>query len=166
MANLLIVAHQPSENTKNLSAQIVAGAKHVANEEKLENAGTDNDTSDLSVRCLSPFDTTSDDVLACDAIILFTTENFGYMSGALKDFFDRTYYGVIDQKRGLPWGLIIRAGKDGTGTKRACKNIVKGLGWKTVLEPLILKGDFTESFLPQAREFGETFAAGLTCGIY
>ena len=76
---LLIVAHAPSPNTARLRDAVLAGARH-------------QDISGVNARALSPFDTQPDDVMAADGLILGTTENLGYMSGALKDFFDRCYY--------------------------------------------------------------------------
>jgi NAD(P)H-dependent FMN reductase len=91
---LLIVAHVPSPNTVALRDAAVRGA-------------SSPDVSGIEVVSKTPFEAGPEDVLACDAIILGTTENLGYMSGALKDFFDRTYYGVIEEKQGLPLGVYL-----------------------------------------------------------
>lgn len=115
---------------------------------------------------LSPFETQADHVLACDAIILGTTENLGYMSGALKDFFDRTYYAVLEEKQGLPYALYIRAGLDGTGTRRGVETIITGLRWKAVSDVLLCKGEWDEGFVGQAEELGQFVAAGLDVGIF
>jgi multimeric flavodoxin WrbA len=114
----------------------------------------------------TPFEAGPEDVLACDGIILGTTENLGYMSGALKDFFDRTYYGVIEEKQGLPLGVYIRAGLDGTGTRRAIESITGGLRWKLVQEPMILHGEWDEAFVDQVEELGLAMAAGLEAGVF
>ncbi len=150
---LLIVAHVPSPNTMALRDAVVRGA-------------SSTDVSGVEVVSRTPFEASVNDVLEADAIILGTTENLGYMSGALKDFFDRTYYGVIDEKQGLPLGVFIRAGLDGTGTRRAIESITGGLRWKLVQEPMILHGEWQDGFVDQVEELGLAMAAGLEAGVF
>jgi hypothetical protein len=88
------------------------------------------------------------------------------MSGALKDFFDRSYYGVIEKTEGLPYCLYIRAGHDGTGTRRGVETIVTGLRWRAVQEPLVCRGEWQERFVDDCRELGMAMAAGLEAGIF
>lgn len=149
---LLIVAHAPSPNTLKLREAAEQGARH-------------QDIESVDVTVLSPFDAGPDDVLACDAIILGTTENLGYMSGALKDFFDRSYYPCLEQTQGLPFAYYIRAGHDGTGTHRAIETITTGLRWKRIQEPLICRGDYKDEFREQCRELGLYVAASLDAGV-
>ena len=115
---------------------------------------------------MAPLDAGPDDVLACDALLLGTTENFGYMAGRIKDFFERIYYPCLEEKQGLPFAYYIRAGLDGTGTRIAIDKIVTGLKWNTVQEPLICQGEFKDEFKDQCQELGMTIAAGLEAGIY
>jgi len=151
---LLIVGHVPSPNTQALRDAVVRGATHT-------------DIDGVLVHALTPFETTADDVLAADGIILGTTENLGYMSGALKDFFDRTYYAVLEEKQGTPYGLYVRAGLDGTGTLRAIDSIAtQGLRWKPVCDPLWCKGNWNDGFIASAEELGMTMAVGLEAGIF
>ena len=123
------------------------------------------DISGVNAIAKNPFDTTSEDVMAANGIILGTTENLGYMSGALKDFFDRIYYPCLEEKQGTPYALYIRAGHDGTGTRRGVESIVTGLRWKGVQEPLILKGEWQDSFVGLCEELGMAMATGLEAGI-
>lgn len=152
MPRLLIVAHAPSPNTQRLSEAAARGARHP-------------DIEDVELVVKAPLEAGPEDVRACDAILLGTTENLGYMSGALKDFFDRSYYPVLEEKQGLPCALYVRAGHDGTGTRRAVESIVTGLCWKWVQAPLILRGEWQEGFVDQVEELGMAMAAGLDAGI-
>lgn len=150
---ILLVAHQPSPNTQRLAEAIARGVQH-------------EDIETVTLKHMVPLEAGPDDVLESDAVILFTTENLGYMSGALKDFFDRTYYGVLDRTGALPYALCIRAGHDGTGTRRAVDTILTGLRWRAVEEPLICRGEFQESFVEECEELGLYLAAGLDAGIF
>jgi hypothetical protein len=148
---LLIVAHAPSDNTRALRDAVVRGAR--------SETGVD-------VQFAAPLEAGPDDVLAAQAIILGTTENLGYMSGALKDFFDRSYNPLLERTQGLPCALYIRAGTDGTGTRRGVETILTGLRWKAVQEPLLCKGPWQDSFVSQCEELGAAMAAGLAAGIF
>lgn len=150
---LLIVAHAPSANTESLRHAVAAGARLP-------------EVDGVDVVVLSPFAAGPEHVIASQAIILGTTENLGYMSGALKDFFDRCYYPCIEKTQGLPYVLYVRAGHDGTGTRRAVETIVTGLRWRAVREPLIFRGAWREDFLDQCAELGLLVAAGLEAGIF
>lgn len=149
---LLIVAHAPSPNTEKLAQAAYDGANHP--------------DIDMNVVLKSPQDTQPDDVLAADALLLGTTENLAYMAGLTKDFFDRCYYPVLEEKQGLPFALYIRAGQDGTGTKMAMKTITTGLRWEWIQEALILQGKWQDGFATQVEELAMTLAAGVEAGIY
>ncbi len=150
---LLIVAHAPSVNTRALLDAVLSGAGSP-------------EIDGVDVVHLPPLDAGPDDVLAAQALILGTTENLGYMSGALKDFFDRSYYPCLEETQGLPYALYIRAGQDGTGTRRAVESITTGLRWRAVQEPLTLRGEFQEDFIVQCGELGMAMAAGLEAGVF
>lgn len=153
MKTLLIITHTPSPNTQELADAVVRGAKHKA----IENVQVVHQT---------PLATQPEDVLQADAVLIGTTENLGYMAGLIKDFFDRCYYPVLDKKQGLPFGLYIRAGYDGTGTCRAIESITTGLRWRWVQPVIICKGDWQEKFLSQVEELGMYMAAGLDNDIF
>ncbi len=150
---LLIVGHVPSPNTQRLRDSVEEGARSL-------------DSGGIAVLALSPFDTMPDDVKGASALVLGTTENLGYMSGGLKDFFDRCYYPCLEETRALPYALYIRAGLDGTGTRRAVESIAGGLRWRAVNEPLLLKGEWQDTFADKARDLGMFMAAGLEAGIF
>jgi len=153
MKKLLIVSHVPSPNTRAMTTAALEGA-------------SDADINGIEVRHTKPLETGPEDVLVADAIILGTTENFGYMSGAMKDFFDRIYYPCLEKTESLPYALFIRAGNDGFGARSSIERIVKGLAWKQVQEPLICTGTWQNSFPDQCKELGMTMAAGLEAGIF
>ena len=150
--HLLIVAHNPSPNTQKLVDATLAGARH-------------EDVEGVEIRYLPPLQATPDDVLWADAIILGTTENFGYMSGALKDFFDRIFYPCLEHTEAMPYAAYIRAGLDGTGTRIAIEKITSGLKWKPVQAAMILHGDYDPAFEQQCEELGLLMAASLESGI-
>jgi len=150
--HLLIVAHNPSPNTQKLVNATLRGATH-------------EDISGVEARHIAPLQATADDVLWAHAIILGTTENFGYMSGALKDFFDRIYYPCLEHTEAMPYAAWVRAGLDGTGTRIAIGKITTGLRWKAVQEIMILHGEYRAEFEQQCEELGMLMAASLEAGI-
>ena len=150
---LLVVAHAPSPNTARLRDAVLRGVESIESDE-------------VEVRWVAPLEAGPEDVLAARAVILGTTENLGYMSGALKDFFDRIYYPCLEQTQGLAYALYIRAGHDGTGTRRGVETIVTGLRWRAVQDPLICRGEFREAFVGQCEELGALMAAGLDAGVF
>lgn len=111
-------------------------------------------------------DATLDDLLACDGLAVGTPENFGYMSGMLKDFFDRTYEGAKDRVFRKPFVVFISAGNDGSGALRAIERIALGYKFKTVFAPVVARGNLTEAVLESCRELGGTLAGGCAMGIY
>lgn len=150
---MLIVGHDPSPNLQRLCEAAVSGAR-------------DDSIEAVDVRFVRPLDAAAADVLDSQAVILVTPENLGYMAGALKDFFDRCFYDLLDRTDALPYAVLIRAGKDGTGSRRAIESICGGLNWKAVQAPVICRGEWDDAFLDSARELGMTLAAGLEAGVF
>ncbi len=93
-------------------------------------------------------------------------ENFGYMSGLIKDFFDRTFYGAEDKVFRKPYVVFISAGNDGSGALSSIERIAAGYKFKRVFAPVIARGEITEAVLDQCRELGGTLAGGCAMGIY
>jgi multimeric flavodoxin WrbA len=149
---LLIVFHSRSGGTAAMADAVVEGAN-------------DDAIDGVDVRVRPAFDTTVDDVRRCSAIVLGTPENFGYMAGAIKDFFERVYYPLLDQTPGLPYGLFVKASTDGEGAVRSVERIVAGLRWKLVIPPVVVAGDLEPADLGRCRELGATIAAGLAVGM-
>jgi multimeric flavodoxin WrbA len=107
-----------------------------------------------------------DDLLWADGLLLGTPEHFGYMSGALKDFFDRTFYPAQGRTEGKPYALFVSAGHDGSGTATAVARIATGYRWNAIGEPVIVVGEPTAEALARCEELGATLAAGLACGVF
>lgn len=151
MKHLLVIYHTQSGNTGLLADAVVRGARR---EEATE------------TRLVKAFDAGLDDLLWADGLLIGTPENFGYMSGAIKDFFDRTYYPAEPHQLNLPYALFISAGNDGAGAVREIDRILKGYPMKPVAEPLIARGEITPEHLSAAREMGLTLASGLAFGVF
>jgi hypothetical protein len=151
--SLLIIAHAPSFNTIALAAAAQAGAAHP-------------DVGDVRSRLASPFDITPDDLRGVDGLLLGTTENIGYMAGATKDMFDRCYNEWLGMTEGVAVGIYIRAGLDGTATKRALEGIVGAQRWRLVAPPLILHGNWSDAYPGEVEELAMGMAAGLDAGIF
>jgi multimeric flavodoxin WrbA len=127
---------------------------------------SDDAIEGVTVAAQGAFDTGADDVRECDGLIIGTPENFGYMSGALKDFFERVYYELLDETPGFPYALFVKASTDGAGAVRSVERIVAGLKWRAVVPPLVVVGDLGSEHLEQCRELGATVAAGLAAGMF
>jgi multimeric flavodoxin WrbA len=151
--HLLVVYHSRSGGTQTLADAVIAGA-------------TSDEIDDVEVRVRRAFDATSDDVRWCEGIVLGTPENFGYMSGALKDFFERIYYDLLEETRGLPYALFVKGGHDGEGAIRSVEKIATGLAWKSALAPVLVVGTIDEAAVERCHELGITFAAGLEAGVF
>jgi len=123
-------------------------------------------SDEVELRELSALAAGVDDLLWANGLLIGTPEHFGYMSGAVKDFFDRTFYPTENKTEGLPYALFVSAGNDGSGAVNSIERIVLGYKWKRVAEPLIVRGDFTESARTRCVELGQTMAAGLSAGIF
>jgi NAD(P)H-dependent FMN reductase len=102
------------------------------------------------------------DVLGADGYVLGTPANLGYMSGALKHFFDVVYYPCLDATRGRPYGVYVHGNEDTAGALLGIEKVVTGLGWRRAFEPVVVMGTPDRAGLDACRELGATLAAGLT----
>lgn len=151
MKKLLIVYHTQGKRTTELAEAALAGARSI---------------EETETTLKRAFDTTAEDLLAADAILFGTPENFGYMSGALKDLFDRTFYACENKVDAKPYAVFVCAGNDGTGAVFNIDRICTGLKLKKVCEPVIARKVNTPELVEQARELGATLAAGVAFGIF
>jgi multimeric flavodoxin WrbA len=153
MRHLLIVYHTQSGNTARLAAAVADGAR-------------DPQVESVELRILRAADAGPNDLLWAHGLLLGTPENFGYLSGGMKDFLDRTFYPVEGKLAPLPYAAFVSAGNDGTGAIRALRRIVGGYPFVEVQAPVVVVGPPTESALARCRELGLALAAGLDAGVY
>ena len=152
MKHLLIVHHPPGKLAA-MAAAVHRGATH-------------EDVDGVEVRLLECFDAGPEDLLRADGLILGSQENFGYMSGAMKDFFDRTFYPCEGKLEGLPYCIFIGCGNDGRGALGAIRRIAQGFPLREVQEPVIVRGRLDENGLRRCEELGLAMAASLEAGIF
>ncbi len=105
-------------------------------------------------------------LLEAGAVLFATPEKFGYMAGALKDYFDRCFYPLEGKVPGLGYALLVSAGNDGRGAVDSVQRIVRGLALKPIAEPLRVVGRPNPADLAAARELGAALASGLVLGIF
>jgi multimeric flavodoxin WrbA len=145
---LLIVHHTPSPGTQDLLESVRAGA-------------TDPQIVGVDVVVRPALGATAADVLDADGYLLGTPANLGYMSGALKHFFDQIYYPCLEATIGRPYGLYVHGNTDTTGAVRAVEMVTTGLGWRLAQPVLTVLGDPTGTDGEAAWELGAALAAGL-----
>ena len=146
MARLLIVHHTTSPSTQAMLEAVLAGA------------GTD-EIEGVEVEVRPALTSAATEVLAADGYLLGTPANIGYMSGALKHFFDGIYYPCLTATRRRPYGLYVHGNNDTTGAVRAVDSIAAGLQWRRARPPLSVIGDPGPADLEACWELGATIAA-------
>ena len=151
MKTLLIVWHTRGVKTTQLVEAVARGAVS---------------EPDVKVRMLRCAEARAEDVLGADALVLGTPENFGYMSGMMKDFLERVFYECEGKVAGRPWVLLVSAGQDGAGAISSVERIVTGLRLTKVQEPILALKEVTPEILEQCEELGAALAAGLALGVY
>ena len=150
---VLLIAHTPSLNTLTLAKAAMDSINS-------------HDTGDTVMQCMSPFDVSAKHVSKAAAVIIGTTENIGYMAGATKDMFDRCYNEWLESTAAKPVAIYIRAGLDGTATKKALTSICGGLKWRLIAAPLIVRGSWQTAFCDQVSELCLGVVLGIDSGIY
>ncbi len=153
MARLLIVHHSPTATLLQLLERVVVGASDAS-------AALEADGSDpVGVVARSALEATADDVLAADGYLLGTPANLGYMSGALKHFFDQVYEPCLDRTVGRPYGLYLHGRTDVTGARLGVERIITGLRWRAAAEPIESLGVPDDQTLDDCWNLGATMAA-------
>ena len=163
MKTLLIVVHSRTGGAR----QMAEAAAQAARGEP-----------DITVRLRDATSAGPDDLLHADGYIFAAPENLAALSGTMKDFFDRTYYPVLDRLNGRPYALLICAGSDGTGAVRQVTRVATGWRLRQVRPPLIVHThaqtpeailapkQIAASDLARCAEIGATLAAGLAAGVF
>jgi multimeric flavodoxin WrbA len=145
---LLVVHHTPSPAMQAMLEAALAGAR-------------DPELSEVSVVVIPALAATVPDVLNADGFLLGTPANIGYMSGALKHFFDQVYYPCLQARPGAPYGLYVHGDNDTTGAVRAVTSIAGALGWTEVAKPVAVTGPVGKDVTGACYELGATVAANL-----
>jgi multimeric flavodoxin WrbA len=145
---LLIVHHTPSPFTQAMFEAVVSGA-------------TDPEITGVDVVRRAALSASVADVLAADGFLLGTPANIGYMSGALKHFFDTIYYPCLDSTRGRPYSFYVHGNQGTEGAITAVESIAKGMGWTAAARPVTVMGEPTKADLESCWELGATLAATL-----
>ena len=148
MPRLLVVHHTPSPALEAMLEAVIAGAR-------------DPELEGVDVAVMPALAATVPDVLAADGFVLGTPANIGYMSGALKHFFDQVYYPCLLAKTGAPYGLYVHGGSDTAGAVRAVKAIATGLSWREANQPVVSTGPVSAATERACYELGATVAANL-----
>jgi multimeric flavodoxin WrbA len=146
MAVLLVVHHTPSPALQAMFEAALSGSR------------TD-EIEGVEVVIRPALTAAAADVLAADGYLLGTPANIGYMSGALKHFFDGIYYPCLEATRRRPYGLYVHGGMDTGGAVRAVESITTGLQWRAVRPPVCVTGPPGKQDLEACWELGALLAA-------
>jgi NAD(P)H-dependent FMN reductase len=148
MPTLLVIQHTTSPALHAMYDAVISGA-------------TDDRIEGVEVVARAALAATASDVLAADGYLLGTPANLGYMSGALKHFFDQIYYPCLESTARRPYGVYVHGNNDTTGALTAIEKIVTGLQWQRAQQPVSVVGAPTKADLDACWELGASMAAGL-----
>lgn len=158
---LLIVWHSRTGAARQLSEAAETGAREAAREMD----------EPLQIERLAAADATPEHLRQAHGYVFCAPENLASLSGAMKEFFDRNYYEVLEQLAGRPYGLAIAAGTDGDNARRQLERIATGWRLELATPALIAKNGAQEpadilapkiladEHRAQATEIGGTVAA-------
>src|SRR5450631_765545 len=148
MPTVLIVHHTPSPALQEMFEAAARGAR------------TD-EIEDVEVVIRPALTAAAADVLQADGYVLGTPANIGYMSGALKHFFDQVYYPCLNAKPFAPYGLYVHGNNEVVGAVRAIESITKAMGWRLAHEVVGVIGPPAASDRHACWDLGATLAASL-----
>jgi multimeric flavodoxin WrbA len=151
MPRLLVVHHVPSDNLGAVADAALEGTRAEG-------------IVGVEVVVRPALEATADDALGADGYLLGTPANLGYMSGALKHFFDTVYRPCLDVTAGRPAGFWVHGESDTTGAVLGIEKVLTGLRWRLVRPPLSLIGAPTHDDLEAAWDLGATVAVSLMEG--
>ena len=153
MVTILIIYHSQTGRTKKMAEAVAKGSHSIANVRTVIKGARE---------------TTLDDLIGCDGLAIGSPEYFGYMAGALKDLFDRTYYQARGRKEIFrkPYAVFISAGNDGSGALTSIERICTGYQFKKAQAPVIARGEIGKTILDRCEELGKVIAAGCEARIY
>jgi hypothetical protein len=145
---LLIIHHTPSPHCHEMFEAVLAGA-------------TDPDIEGVNVMRRPALTVSPVEMLEADGYVLGTPANLGYMSGALKQAFDQSYYQLLDSTRGRPFGVYLHGNEGTEGAERGLAAITTGLGWVQAAENVVVSGKPSKAHLESCWNLGATIAAQL-----
>ena len=153
VAAILVLYHSQTGNTERLARAVAQGVA---------------ETEDSSVVLRKASMTTAQDMRECNAIVICSPEYFGYMAGAVKDLFDRTYEELRDdgEMYKKPFAVVICAGNDGTMALSHIERICMGYRLKKVQHPIICKGPVTKEVEDACYVLGQTMAEGVKAKVF
>ncbi|AGP31826.1 hypothetical protein A606_10935 [Corynebacterium terpenotabidum Y-11] len=138
---LLVVHHSPTHTLRAATDTVLRAAEAAA----AEINATLPAERHLEVRERDALEPDATELLGASALLFGTSANFGYISGALKHYFDSTYLQVTTDEsytaRAVPFGYWIRGGYDTTGAQKAMDAITTGYGWTMASSPVCFTGD-------------------------
>jgi NAD(P)H-dependent FMN reductase len=149
MSRLLIVHHTSSPALQELFEAARSGA-------------TTDEVDGVDVVVRPALTATAVDVLEADGYLLGTPANIGYMSGALKHFFDQIYYPCLEATGKRPYGVYVHGNLDTGGAVRAIESIATGLKWKRIHDPVEVRGAPSTDDRQACWELGATLAATIS----
>jgi NAD(P)H-dependent FMN reductase len=128
----------------------------------VQSGATDPQITGVQVIAIPALRATATDALEADGYLLGTPANLGYMSGALKHFFDQIYYPCLDATLARPFGVYVHGNNDTTGALRAIEVVTTGLQWRAAQAPVSVIGQPSAADLDACWELGAAVAAGLS----